>query len=164
MIDLLASNHPLEPEVREALRAYLDAVALVEPIQARLWKQARLTLSQTRLLRRLRRGPRGLGELGELGHSPAALTRLIDRLEDRGLVSRQRDVQDRRRVMVRLEPAGQRLVGETRMLRDSGVHRAIEAMSADDRKRLLVSLQGLVDAVRATAGDEADDLMASEVP
>jgi DNA-binding MarR family transcriptional regulator len=163
MIDLVAINSHIEPEIKEVLRAYLDAVALVEPMQARLWKQARLTLSQTRLLRRLRRGPRGLGELAELGHSPAALTRLIDRLEDRGLVSRQRDVDDRRRVVVRLEAAGQRLVGETRMLRDSGVHRAIEAMTADDRARLLVSLRALVDAVRARSSDEAEDLAASEV-
>jgi DNA-binding MarR family transcriptional regulator len=150
MIALVATDsrsaQPIGADAKRVLTAYLDAVRLIEPIQARLWHQAGLTLTQRRLLQRLHLGPAGQGELGrELGLSPASLTRLVDRLEERGLVARRRDSEDRRRVVVALEPAGSRLIGETRMLRGSPVHRAVEAMEPEARRRLLDALTALVE-------------------
>ncbi|HYZ01631.1 MAG TPA: MarR family transcriptional regulator [Candidatus Binatia bacterium] len=140
---------------RPALRAYLDAVALVEPMQIRLWREAGLTLTQARLLRRLVPGPQGQTELGrQLNLSPASMTRLIDRLEERGLVARQRDVGDRRRVTVRLEPLGRTLLGEAHGLQGSAVERAIDAMSEEARERLIEVLEDLVARTRSEAGDE----------
>jgi DNA-binding MarR family transcriptional regulator len=157
----VASNWRSAPaagqETKRVLNAYLDAVRLIEPIQARLWQQARLTLTQRRLLQSLRSGQSGQGELGrELGLSPASLTRLVDRLEERGLVVRSRDSEDRRRVTVELQPAGQRLLGETRMLRGSTLSRAVEAMAPEARNRLAESLEALIEATRALEG-EADE-------
>lgn len=138
-----------EVEVKELLAAYLDAVALVEPIQLELWQQARVTLTQRRLLYWLANGKRGHSELSrELGLSAASLTRLIDRLEERGLVSRRRDHEDRRRVVVDLEPPGQEVLGQTQTLRGSAVHQAVESMDTEERRRLLDALRGLVDATR----------------
>lgn len=140
---------------RPALRAYLDAVALVEPMQIRLWREAGLTLTQARLLRRLLPGPQGQTELGrQLKLSPASMTRLIDRLEERGLVARQRDVGDRRRVTVRLEPLGRTLLGEAQGLQGSAVERAIDAMADEARQRLIEVLEDLVARTRTEAGDE----------
>lgn len=141
-----------EVEVKDILTAYLDAVALVEPMQLELWQEARVTLTQRRLLYLLAGGERGQSELArELGLSAASLTRLIDRLEERGLVARRRDEDDRRRVVVDLEPAGQEVLGQTRTLRGSPLHEAVEAMSPADRRRLLETLRGLVEATRALA-------------
>lgn len=146
---------PPPREVRQVLSAYLDAVSLVEPIQARLWRQARLTLVQARLLRRLRREPRWQSDLGRgLGLSPASLTRLIDRLEERGLVTRRRDAEDRRRVVVSLAPPGEQLVGETRMLYGSALQRAVVAMPSERRQRLLESLRELAETAQMFAEEE----------
>ena len=143
---------PAGSETRDALLAYLDALTLAEPIHEKLWMQARITVTQLSVLRELRSGPQGAGKLGvAVGVSPASLTRLVDRLETRGLVSRHRGADDRRCVEVRLEPAGERLLGQLKVLRGSDLQLAVEAMSLDERRRLTRSLRRLVDLTRAQA-------------
>ncbi len=69
------------PDVKQALLAYLDAVALSEPIQAQLWQEAGITLTQLSVLRQLRQGPQPAGRLGHaVGLSPTTITRVLDRL------------------------------------------------------------------------------------
>ena len=52
------------------------------------------------------------GELAEAtGLSSAATTSLLDRLERRGFVQRERDTVDRRKVLVRMTPEGEQVVG-----------------------------------------------------
>lgn len=136
-------------ETKAALLAYLDALALAEPIQAHLWQLAQLTLTQASVLRHLRAGPRTAGRLGELaGLSPTSISRLVDRLERRGFVSRKRDTEDRRMVEVHLEPAGERVLGEAKVFRGSDLHHAVEAMSSEERRRLTTSLTRLVELTR----------------
>lgn len=148
---------PQQLEVKEALRAYLDALALAEPIQARLWQEAELTLTQVVVLRELRQGARTAGRLGlEVGLSPTSVTRLVDRLERRGLVSRRRDSEDRRCVHVHLEPAGDKLLSEIRILRGSDLHRAVESMSSEERQTLTAGLRRLVELTREHAPVEVD--------
>ena len=145
---------PTSSETREALLAYLDALTLAEPIHERLWMQARITVTQLTVLRELRSGPQGAGKLGvAVGVSPASLTRLVDRLEARGLVSRHRGSDDRRCVEVRLEPAGERLLGQLKVLRGSDLQLAVEAMTLDERRRLTRSLRRLIELTRAQACD-----------
>jgi DNA-binding MarR family transcriptional regulator len=135
-----------QSETRAALLAYLDALALAEPFQARLWQLSHLTLSQVSVLRHLRTGSQTARRLAELaGISAASISRLVDRLEKRGLVSRRRDTDDRRQVEVHLEPAGERLLGEVKVFRGSDLHHAVEAMSPDERRRLTASLTRLVE-------------------
>jgi DNA-binding MarR family transcriptional regulator len=146
-----------QSETKAALLAYLDALALAEPIQAQLWQSAHLTLTQLSVLRHLRSGPQAGGRLGELaGLSAASISRLVDRLEKRGLVSRRRDTDDRRQVEVHLEPAGERLLGEARVFRGSELHRAVEAMSSDERRRLTASLTRLVEVTRKLAAQREE--------
>ncbi len=69
-----------------------------------------LTAAQYNVLRILR----GAGEQGACGREIAGrlitvepdITRLLDRMEKRGLISRRRDAQDRRYVTARITPAG----------------------------------------------------------
>jgi DNA-binding MarR family transcriptional regulator len=139
-------------ETKAALLAYLDAIALADPIQAHLWQLAHLTLTQLSVLRHLRSGPQTAGRLGELaGLSAASLSRLVDRLERRGLASRRRDTEDRRIVLVHLEPAGERLLGEAKVFKGSDLHRAVEAMSSEERRRLTAALTRLADLTRDIA-------------
>jgi DNA-binding MarR family transcriptional regulator len=141
-----------QSETKAALLAYLDALALAEPFQARLWQLSHLTLTQVSVLRHLRAGPQTAGRLGELaGLSATSISRLVDRLEKRGLVSRTRDLEDRRIVEVHLEPAGERLLGEAKVFKGSDLHHAVEAMSSDERRRLTTSLTRLVELTREFA-------------
>lgn len=141
-------------EARAALLAFLDALALAEPIQTRLWQLGEITLTQVQVLRALRDGPQTLGRLGQAnGLSPTSVTRIVDRLERRGLVSRRRESEDRRLVQVHLEPAGERLMGEIRVVRGSNIHRAVESMSSEERRQLTGSLRRLVELARAEMTD-----------
>ena len=145
----------VSPEARTALVAYFDALALAEPIQSKLWQLAEITLTQVQVLRALRDGPLTLGRLGQAnGMSPTSVTRLVDRLERRGLVSRRRESEDRRLVQVHLEPQGERLLGEVKVVQGSDIHRAVEAMTPDERRRLTASLRRLVELARAERAQE----------
>jgi DNA-binding MarR family transcriptional regulator len=139
----------VQAETKEALIAYLGAVALAEPIQARLWQEAEITLTQLSVLRVLREAPQTSGRLGiEAGLSPTSVTRIVDRLERRGLVSRRREGEDRRYVEIHLEPAGERLLGQLKILRGSDLHQAVEAMTSEERRRMTASLRRLVELAR----------------
>lgn len=136
-------------DIREALVAYLEALSLAEPVQARLWQESEITLTQLLVLRMLRDGPRTAGKLGSgAGLSPTSLTRLVDRLERRGLVTRRRTDEDRRCVEIRLEPAGETLLGQTTVLRGTDLHQAVEAMTSEERRGLTANLRRLVELAR----------------
>ena len=54
--------------------------------------------------------PRSVGELGtKLGMDTGTITPLLKRLEQSGMITRRRDAQDERRVLVDLTPAGEGL-------------------------------------------------------
>jgi DNA-binding MarR family transcriptional regulator len=80
----------------------------------RLVRQHGLTATQYNVLRILRgAGQQGATcrEVGErLLNAEPDITRLLDRMEKRGMVSRCREAQDRRFVTVRITPAGLELV------------------------------------------------------
>jgi DNA-binding MarR family transcriptional regulator len=74
----------------------------------------RLGLNPTdlRCLDWLSEGPMSAGALAEAtGLSSAATTTLLDRLERKGFVQRERDTADRRKVMVDMTPTGRNTVG-----------------------------------------------------
>jgi DNA-binding MarR family transcriptional regulator len=88
---------------REVVRAVADMVTLIEPRLLGLWQEAGMTLSQRRVLGRLRDGPRSAGEIAAgLGISSPSLTRMLTKLEQRGLIVRALDTGDRRRILVEL--------------------------------------------------------------
>ncbi|MBO0683117.1 MAG: MarR family transcriptional regulator [Candidatus Dormibacteraeota bacterium] len=140
----------LDPEVKTTLRAYLEAVALAEPIQIQLWEKAALTLAQLAVLRQLRDGQLPASRLARsVGRSLPSVSRMIDRLQERGLVSRHREGEDRRSVEIRLEPEGERLLTELGAVSDSPLKRAVESMTPGERRRLVEVLRDLVQRTRA---------------
>jgi DNA-binding MarR family transcriptional regulator len=78
-----------------------------------LLKAERLSPTQYNVLRILRGAPEGLpcGEIGQrmITRDPD-ITRLLDRLEKRGLIVRWRDVKDRRMVLARITPEGLKML------------------------------------------------------
>src|SRR5215475_5473336 len=76
---------------------------------AQLLKTEELSATQYNVLRILRGAPEGL-PCGEIGNRMITrdpdITRLLDRLEKRGLISRSRETLDRRMVIAKITPAG----------------------------------------------------------
>jgi DNA-binding MarR family transcriptional regulator len=101
-------------------------------------------------------GPMTVGEQAEhLGLSPAAMSELTDRLEQRELVERMRDDVDRRRVFVWLTPRGRdHLDGLPDP--DDPLVRAVAAMAPVDRRHLVDGLHALLTAADAGAARPAE--------
>jgi DNA-binding MarR family transcriptional regulator len=74
-----------------------------------------LSSTQYNVLRILRGAPEGL-PCGEIANRMITrdpdVTRLLDRLEKRSLISRSREIKDRRTVMARITPAGLKLLAK----------------------------------------------------
>jgi MarR family transcriptional repressor of emrRAB len=92
---------------------------------------------------------------GALAQSPANLTRICDTLVRRGLVSRNLDAQDRRRMQLTLRASGQRLLDKLIPAMSARVQEAFEGISAAEKKRLLASLTRLLQGVDTLGNLEA---------
>jgi DNA-binding MarR family transcriptional regulator len=110
----IQQQKPFEsPEQEAVLNVLYTADVLLQRITAVL-KPFKLSHSQYNVLRILRgAGPEGLAcrEIAErmITRDPD-ITRLLDRLEARGLLTRTRDQKDRRVITARITPEGQRLL------------------------------------------------------
>jgi DNA-binding MarR family transcriptional regulator len=143
--------------MKMALRAYAEAISLAEPIQQQLWSDAHLTLTQLRVLGQLRERPLTVNQIAQaLGLSAASMTRILDRLEERRLVSRRRISEDRRRVEIDLEPDGRQLMTQLRPFQGSPIERALRTMTEEECLGLSQSLQKLTRLVRAQTEDERE--------
>jgi DNA-binding MarR family transcriptional regulator len=125
-------------------------VTLSETLQSNLWQTAQLTLVQVRALRKLARRPQSIGQLGsELALAPPSMTRLVDRLEERGLIERRRDDEDRRKVVATVTDEGRRLVSAVvPFLEGTAIRAAVDRMSAGDRNRIAAAMRDFNAAVR----------------
>jgi len=131
------------------LRAYLDAVTLSETLQTAIWHTAELTLAQVRVLRRLAKEPKSLGQLGaDLMLAPPSMTRLVDRLEERGLIERRRDSEDRRKVVATLTQEGTELLSAIPFLEGTPMRTAVDRMTVADRERITAAIRDFNNAVR----------------
>jgi DNA-binding MarR family transcriptional regulator len=108
------NRRPGKPSSEEA--AFLDLLRTTDMLSRRLvtiLKPEDLSSTQYNVLRILRGAPEGLpcGEIAKrmITRDPD-ITRLLDRLEKRGLISRSREARDRRTVMARITGAGQKLL------------------------------------------------------
>jgi DNA-binding MarR family transcriptional regulator len=114
-------------------------------------KTEALSPTQYNVLRILRGSPEGLpcGEIGSrmITRDPD-VTRLLDRLEKRELISRSRETKDRRTVMARITPDGLKLLA-----------RLDEPVQAGHRKQLghlgLERLRALADLLQVARGQVA---------
>ena len=118
----------------------------------------------TRLARRLRRladdgisptmrsilntlekhGPLTHGDLAQAERvKPPTITAAVDRLEQDGLVVRERCDQDRRVTRVQITAAGRGLLAEGRRQRTAYLERRLRALSADDRAALAAAAPAL---------------------
>lgn len=130
----------LSHEVLIALRRIIRAIDIHS---RRLSKDFGLTGPQLLLLNEMAADGRMLiGELARKAHlSQATVTIIIDRLEDRCLVGRERDERDKRRVWVSLTEKGKRVLAEGPQLLQDTFLANFGSLDLEERQSILAALQ-----------------------
>lgn len=94
-------------------------------------------------------GPMPMGRVAELlGTGLPTATGLVSRMEDRGLVERLRDGDDRRVVLVQLSRGGRRELSALQAGRRRRMAAAVERLSDPERRALLNAIRALRRAFR----------------
>lgn len=150
------SGGPAADGVEELAAAVLAASRLLVGIAVRSLAAAgdQVTVAQFRMLALLAsHGASNLVSLAErLMVNPSTALRMVERLADSGLISREANPASRREVLLRLTPAGQQLVGEVTTRRREEISEILTRMPPPDRTGLVRAL-----AAFAEAGGETPD-------
>src|SRR6202049_596766 len=127
--------------------AFLDLLRTTDMLSrglVEILKAEDLSSTQYNVLRILRGAPEGLpcGEIASrmITRDPD-ITRLLDRMEKRGLISRCRETKDRRMVMARITPEGLKLLGRLDEPVEEGHRRQLGHLGRDRLRALTELLQ-----------------------
>jgi DNA-binding MarR family transcriptional regulator len=157
----LKQTRPFSSKGEEAGVALLRTADLLRRSMATVLGDLDLTEQQYNVLRILRgAGERGLPTLDiaeRMIEETPGITRLIDRLEAKELVTRERCTVDRRRVYCRITRAGLDLVNSL----DRPMLDGVEAAMAGLKKRELAELIGLLDRARESMNQSLINLRAA---
>lgn len=123
-----------------------------------LWQKAaelELTYAQSQVLFYVEQHPgRHMGEAAKaFGVTLAAITQIVDRLEQKKFLARGTDPDDRRVYTLELTAEGKTLVGELATLQIEGLEAVLARMSGRDRDRVIKGLEALVEAATRELGD-----------
>jgi DNA-binding MarR family transcriptional regulator len=131
-----------EPVDSSALVAVLEELSSVF---ARLPTSLKMSFSSLATLGTLRRrGPVRLTELvASENVTQPAMTQLVTRLQDRGLVERLRDPTDGRAILVGLTDEGKRVISQRAAEKSAQLIRRVDALSPDDQRAISAALPAL---------------------
>jgi DNA-binding MarR family transcriptional regulator len=142
-----------EQELSEQLAAIERLMLRVAWVELRRFAQETgtlgITVPQFLVLRSIltrERQPTMSALAGDTLQRFATMTGIVGRLEKLGLVSRQRDERDRRRVLVELTAAGRRLLRKVRRSRQERVRETLGHLPAQDGQELLRLLRLYLEA------------------
>jgi DNA-binding MarR family transcriptional regulator len=152
----LQSEPSLSSPPREQLvvwRTFLEAsFALIDILDAELQEQQGISLRWYDVLVHLEEAEHGI-RMNELASrilaSKSGLTRVIDRMEESGLVRRQRPADDRRAIEIVMTPAGRRALANARSVHRRGINEHFaQHLSKRDFDSLSRTLEKVRDHVR----------------
>jgi DNA-binding MarR family transcriptional regulator len=145
----IRQTKPFSSPSQEGILSLLRTADVIRRFLARVLEPFEITPQQYNVLRILRgAGGEAVPTLtvGErMVEEAPGVTRLIDRLEAKGLVRRERSPQDRRQVLCGLTPAGLALVERIDAPMDAADDAALAMLTEDDQFHLI----RLLDAIRA---------------
>jgi len=146
----IRQTKPFRSKGQEAMLGLLRTANILRHRIAAVTEPHGVTVQQYNVLRILRGAgsePLPTLEIGErmVEQSPG-VTRLIDRLEGQGLVSRERCVQDRRQVLCQITPKGCALLEATDPDVDDLEGSALDVLEPVEQEALI----GLLDRIRAS--------------
>src|SRR5262249_6410306 len=143
------NEQPLSSPTRDELRAWRlffeSAMALVDILGSELEAEIGLPMRWYDVLVQLEESPDGIAmnELAEMIlYSKSGFTRVVDRMEEAGLVRRVRPEHDRRSILVVLTPAGEQMKERARVYHRDGIERHFaQHLSGTDVKALTRALE-----------------------
>lgn len=146
--EVLEQFPTVEPEVEAAV----DRVWKLSKHLDRLWESTAerfdLDGGEYKVLLKLRQAPGRTMTPGQLSTklvlSTGAMTNRLDRLEDAGLIRRDRDEHDRRSVIVRLTDRGATVIEEVITAEAKEESRVMAALKPDEQRRLNQLLRKLI--------------------
>jgi DNA-binding MarR family transcriptional regulator len=150
----------------DILRSIRRIVRRVEAVSAELEATHNITIPQFLCLHAMaREGRMTQAELSrDIRLSASTLVGVIDRLEAKGLATRQRDPEDRRRIYIVPTAAGlaiQRTAPEPLQLQ---LERGLDGLSESERQTIAASLDRLVHLLEAQHIDAAPVLVSGPIP
>jgi DNA-binding MarR family transcriptional regulator len=115
------------------------------------WLELDLSITQLRNLIILSlRGPQPVGQLAAaLDVSEPSASQIVDRLAQRGLVHRDADPSDRRRILVSITEEGERLIDSVRSSRSAAAERFIDQLDDESLRALAQGVGALADVAGA---------------
>jgi len=159
----LASDTDVADRILRALRRILRRVS---SHSRAIGRATGLTIPQHLCLRALAAhapGPATAADLGRaLQVSAPTTSRLLDRLEDAGMIRRKRDRKDRRRVFLTLTEEGRARIAQSPEPLQEEFVRRLRGRSAARRRELLRALETIVELLEATSMD-ASPVLTPEV-
>jgi DNA-binding MarR family transcriptional regulator len=141
----LKQNRPFPP-IEEATLSIVRTAVILENIPNKIFKQAGITGVQYNVLRILRGSPEGLcrNEVGQrLIANVPDVTRLLDRMEAAGLITRHRTHKDRRFVLTKITEKGLAMLQELDGPLKAEYDRSLEHLKEEDAKQLIALLEKL---------------------
>ena len=108
-------------------------------------------------------GPLTLGELAAREQvAPPTMTKVVEKLEAQGFVTRQADINDRRVSRVSITPAGRRFLDVTRLRRTAWLAERLDQMPAEQLAKVADALRGLEMLISSDTSDTSDTSGASD--
>ncbi|MGD8842047.1 MAG: MarR family transcriptional regulator [Gammaproteobacteria bacterium] len=157
----MGSRSEIGDQVIIALRRVIRAVDLHSRT---LTESHGLTGPQALILKRLQNGSLSAGELAaRVSLSQGTVTDILNRLEKRGLITRVKDSQDRRRVLVRATAAGLSVLEQSPPLLQESFAERFDNLHDWEQTQLLASLQRIAAMMDAQDIDAAPVLSSGSV-
>ncbi|MFN2288149.1 MAG: MarR family winged helix-turn-helix transcriptional regulator [Chromatocurvus sp.] len=152
----------LQSDVLVALRRIMRATSLHS---RKLGKSVGLTVPQLVVIRAI--GKEGLASATEIARavslSQATVTTILNRLQDRQLLTRERSTQDRRRIKLQLTEAGEAVLLEAPMpLQDTFCAR-FDALPQSQQYQIVAALTHVAEMMDADTIDAAPLLFSADV-
>lgn len=127
------------------LRGVLSLLTLGEGYLFQLWQASNISLTQVRVLRAVAGGLSSAGAVArKVGLAPSSLSRTLDRLEQRALVRRHVDAQDRRRVLIEVTDEGQALLERVPSILGTEFRARVAGMNEAERAAFLSGVGALL--------------------
>jgi DNA-binding MarR family transcriptional regulator len=160
----IRQGRPFQSARQEATIALLRTASVVSRALERVVEPFGLSLAQYNALRIVRgAGAGGIPTLAireRMIDQGTTITRLLDKLEEAGLVERERALPDRRQVICHATTAGKRLLDRVDPLMDASDAEAMAAVDDVALEQLIVQL----DAVRAANAERGAARTAADPP
>lgn len=151
-------------QLEQAVAAFVQAARLLDAPRLHVWDERGLTLPQLRILFHLRRRPgSGVREIAQTFEVTAGnITQQVDKLVNRGLVSRADRPEDRRQVSLRLTEDGEQIVSEVSQTARGYIRGTLEQFPESDLAELTRLLNHVIDVAAARPIAAVEQLTASQ--